>query len=76
LTLPRFKPLELIEQASAFDHPDFIIFEPKYDGFRSLALIENSRTHFVQQPDHASRGTTRPSRSRSRVRMVKPVMAG
>jgi bifunctional non-homologous end joining protein LigD len=48
LSLPRFKPLELIEQASAFDHPDFI-FEPKYDGFRALAYIENGKGELVSR---------------------------
>jgi bifunctional non-homologous end joining protein LigD len=48
LTLPRLKALELIEQASAFDHPDFI-FEPKYDGFRALAYIENSKCELVSR---------------------------
>jgi len=48
VTLPRLKSLELVEQSSAFDHDDFI-FEPKYDGFRSLAFIENGKCQLVSR---------------------------
>ena len=46
--LPHFKPLGLVEQSSAFDHDDFI-FEPKYDGFRALAFIENGKCELVSR---------------------------
>lgn len=38
--LPPFQPMLLGRKAEPFDHPEFI-FEPKYDGFRSLAIIRD-----------------------------------
>jgi bifunctional non-homologous end joining protein LigD len=34
-----------------FDHPEWI-FEPKYDGFRSLTIIEPSRTQLISRNGH------------------------
>jgi hypothetical protein len=30
--LPKIKPMELVQQATPFDHPDWL-YEPKHDGF-------------------------------------------
>lgn len=40
--------MELIQQATPFDHHDWI-FEIKYDGFRSLAYIENGNCRLVSR---------------------------
>ncbi len=40
MPLPTIQPLRLGRRASAFNHPDWL-FELKWDGFRSLAYIEN-----------------------------------
>ena len=40
--LPPFQPMLLGRKVEPFDHPEFI-FEPKYDGFRSLAVICDGR---------------------------------
>ncbi|SRR6266568_2146830 len=38
--LPPFPPMLLARKAEPFNHPEFI-FEPKYDGFRALAIIRD-----------------------------------
>jgi hypothetical protein len=37
-----FQPMPLSRRPAPFDHPEWV-FELKYDGFRSLAVIENGR---------------------------------
>ena len=44
--LPKLEPMALLEQAAPFDDPDWL-FEVKYDGFRSLAYIENDEPQGV-----------------------------
>ena len=53
MALPSVTPMELVRQKTPFDHPDWL-FEIKYDGFRSLAYIEDgcklvSRNEFHYQ---------------------------
>ena len=43
-----FQPMPLSRRALPFDHPDWI-FELKYDGFRSLAVIQNGRTELISR---------------------------
>src|SRR6266576_5593652 len=38
-----FQPMPLSRRLLPFDHPEWI-FELKYDGFRSLAVLQNGRT--------------------------------
>jgi hypothetical protein len=38
-----FQPMPLSRRPLPFDHPEWV-FELKYDGFRSLAVIQNGRT--------------------------------
>src|SRR6266550_3346847 len=48
---PTFQPMPLGRRALPFDHPDWI-FELKYDGFRSLAVVENGRGQLVSRNGH------------------------
>jgi bifunctional non-homologous end joining protein LigD len=43
-----FQPMPLSRRPLPFDHPDWI-FELKYDGFRSLAVIQNGRTQLISR---------------------------
>ncbi len=40
MKLPKIEPMELVQQATPFDHADWL-FEVKHDGFRSLAYIDS-----------------------------------
>jgi bifunctional non-homologous end joining protein LigD len=50
VTLPNIEPMELVQRATPFDHPDWI-FEIKHDGFRSLAYIEDGECKLVSWND-------------------------
>src|SRR5216683_6713644 len=43
-----FQPMPLLRRPAPFDHPEWI-FELKYDGFRSLAVIQNGRTQLISR---------------------------
>jgi len=43
-----FQPMPLLRRPLPFDHPEWI-FELKYDGFRSLAVIHNGRTELISR---------------------------
>jgi ATP-dependent DNA ligase len=43
-----FQPIQLDRCRDAFDHPDWL-FEPKYDGFRSLAFVIGGGTKLVSR---------------------------
>src|SRR6266849_3863022 len=43
-----FQPMPLSRRPLPFDHPEWI-FELKYDGFRSLAIIQNGRTQLISR---------------------------
>ena len=49
--LPTILPMPLGRRALPFDHPDWI-FELKYDGFRSLAIVENGRAQLISRNGH------------------------
>ena len=51
LTLPKIDTMELIQIATPFDDSDWL-FEVKYDGFRSLAYIENGTCKLVSRNKH------------------------
>src|SRR2546427_1627894 len=46
-----FQPMPLLKRPLPFDHPDWI-FELKYDGFRSLAIVEQGRGQLVSRNGH------------------------
>ena len=46
--LPKISPLVLKRRAAAFDN-DGWIFEPKYDGFRAIAYVENGKAKLVSR---------------------------
>jgi bifunctional non-homologous end joining protein LigD len=43
-----FRPMPLLRRPLPFDHPEWI-FELKYDGFRSLAVIQNGRARLISR---------------------------
>ncbi len=48
MIVPRFQPLALGRTPSPFSHPDYI-FEIKWDGFRSLARIEQGKCRLISR---------------------------
>ena len=46
-----FQPMPLSRRPAPFDHPEWV-FELKYDGFRSLAVIRNGRTELISRNGH------------------------
>jgi len=46
-----FQPIPLSRKPLPFDHPEWI-FELKYDGFRSLAIIEHGRCQLISRNGH------------------------
>ena len=46
-----FQPMPLSRRPAPFDHPEWV-FELKYDGFRSLAVIQNGRTELISRNGH------------------------
>lgn len=51
MTPPHFQPLSLGRRPRPFNHPDWL-FEVKWDGFRSLVLIDNGRCRLLSRNDH------------------------
>jgi len=47
-----FQPMPLSRRPLPFDHPEWV-FELKYDGFRSLAVIQNGRTELISRNGHS-----------------------
>jgi bifunctional non-homologous end joining protein LigD len=46
-----FQPTPLSRKPGPFDHPEWI-FELKYDGFRSLAIIQNDHCQLISRNGH------------------------
>jgi bifunctional non-homologous end joining protein LigD len=46
-----FQPMPLSRRPAPFDHPEWV-FELKYDGFRSLAVIHDGRTELISRNGH------------------------
>lgn len=47
---PKVEPMETIERATPFDHPDWL-YEPKHDGFRAIAYIQGDECKLVSRND-------------------------
>ena len=47
----QFQPMPLLKRAAPFDDPTWL-FEPKYDGFRALAVIEHGRAQLLSRNGH------------------------
>jgi bifunctional non-homologous end joining protein LigD len=43
-----FQPMPLLRRLAPFDHPEWI-FELKYEGFRSLAVIHDGHTELISR---------------------------
>jgi bifunctional non-homologous end joining protein LigD len=46
-----FQPIILQRKPAPFNHPDWV-FELKYDGFRSLAYVDQERTRLVSRNEN------------------------
>jgi bifunctional non-homologous end joining protein LigD len=46
-----FQPMPLSRKPAPVDHPEWV-FELKYDGFRSLAIIQNGRCELISRNGH------------------------
>jgi bifunctional non-homologous end joining protein LigD len=46
-----FQPMPLSPKPAPFDHPEWV-FELKYDGFRSLAIIHGGRRELISRNGH------------------------
>lgn len=46
-----FQPMPLSRKPQPFDHPEYV-FELKYDGFRSLAIIHDGRCELISRNGH------------------------
>ena len=51
MALPRVQPIVPIARKEPFDDPAWQ-FELKYDGFRSLAMIEHGRSQLISRNGH------------------------
>jgi bifunctional non-homologous end joining protein LigD len=47
-----FQPMPLSRKPVPFDHPEWV-FELKYDGFRSLAIVQNGRCQLISRNGHS-----------------------
>src|SRR3954454_1125045 len=53
-SMSRYAPMRLLRIPEAFDHPEFL-YEPKIDGFRALAFIEERSCRLVSRNGHVFR---------------------
>ena len=54
VVLPIIRPMPVATIREAFDDPDWL-FEPKWDGFRALAYIEDGECQLVSRKGHSYR---------------------
>jgi bifunctional non-homologous end joining protein LigD len=60
--LPRAAPIPLARFDAPFEHADWI-FEPKLDGFRAVAYVEDGACRLVSRNRHAFRTFEPPARA-------------
>jgi len=70
-----FQPMPLSRRALPFDHPEWI-FELKYDGFRSLAVMQNGRTQLISRNGHPFNSFTELCKEMSLLSAGKTVLDG
>jgi ATP dependent DNA ligase-like protein len=70
-----FQPMPLSRRALPFDHPEWI-FELKYDGFRSLAVIQNGHTQLISRNGHPFNSFSELSKSLAPHSAGKTVLDG
>jgi bifunctional non-homologous end joining protein LigD len=69
------EPMPLSCRALPFDHPEWI-FELKYDGFRSLAVIQNGHTQLISRNGHPFNSFSELSKSLAPNSAGKTVLDG
>jgi len=69
------QPMPLSRRALPFDHPEWI-FELKYDGFRSLAVIQNGHTQLISRNGHPFNSFSELSKSLAPHSAGKTVLDG
>ena len=67
--------MPLSRRPSPFDHPEWI-FELKYDGFRSLAVIENGRCELISRNGHPFNSFTELRKALTSPYQAKTVLDG
>jgi len=67
--------MPLSRRALPFDHPEWI-FELKYDGFRSLAVMQNGRTQLISRNGHPFNSFTELRKEMSLLSAGKTVLDG
>jgi len=70
-----FQPMPLSRRVLPFDHPEWI-FELKYDGFRSLAVVQNGRTQLISRNGHPFNSFTELCKEMSSLSAGKTVLDG
>jgi hypothetical protein len=70
-----FQPMPLSRRPLPFDHPEWI-FELNYDGFRSLAVIQNGRTQLISRNGHPFNSFSELSKSLAPHSAGKTVLDG
>src|SRR5437016_6447947 len=70
-----FQPMPLSRRALPFDHPEWI-FELKYDGFRSLAVMQSGRTQLISRNGHPFNSFTELCKEMSSLSAGKTVFDG
>src|ERR1041385_6638336 len=70
-----FQPMPLSRKPAPFDHSEWI-FELKYDGFRSLAVIQNGRCLLISRSGHPFNSFSELSRSLAPHSTGKTVLDG
>jgi bifunctional non-homologous end joining protein LigD len=69
------QPINPARVAAPFDHPDFV-FELKYDGFRSLCYVEDSRCELVSRKRNIYKSFAPLATALSRLQVTSAILEG